>query len=354
MENEFVLFQNKVYSLKSTYDPFWGIDYMSIYKHGFFTDEELYPRLLDEKGQPFPPQLTGYPGALFQYNDAETRCRKNILERKKKQEINLDFARQVIVDDRYPVYIYYQRPFKRITASRRMALTIGEYQISFGRKLLVEMIGSHRYRAAMPELREIIIHDTSRTMKLAAWFAIKQMADASLAPMIKEILENHKLGLYLTSSFIELIGNRLALPMFIPVLEKLFEEYYYYIPDDIAEMNWAFYRDSLMQQIITLAVANIPSLASLPLLQKALNHPFAQVERTAHRALKQWAKNTARHSIQTNDNQLIKRVLDTIYIFDLTDNKSLYDVLKKDSFDFRTFQMLECAHFIKAKKSRKK
>ncbi len=333
MNSEFVLYEGRVYSTNPR-DNFFGPDPLSIIENRYSRDEDRYPPLLNKNGGLNKLPKLSKP-TIFVFDKQETEVRNHYLKVIKNNSLNLAQSRKVIVDEKYPVYVEYTRKFKRWTMKRKMALMLGNYSIIFGRECLVDMISSCRYEQAWPEIREIIFHDTNRRMKLSAISALSNFSLNISIPIYVEMLNTFEkdFWIYKTLDAIEYTPHVL----FVDELEKLFEKYFYYHPEDYSHIH---YKATFQQKILEIC-GRIPSVKALRVLEKGVSHPFSHVEIAALVGILSWAKNmsyfvsTGKYS-QTDSFRIEKIIKETLWKYDLRIGSSKIPggVTKKDVWKF--------------------
>ncbi len=292
MANKSVLFGDKVYSQGvDIYWPSFGDAPYIISKNQTSKDEDLYPRLLDENGN--PKEFSFTPGEqLYLYNDEETDIRNSYLRMIKSRQYDLHLSRKIIVDDSYPEFVNYIRPFKRMTNRIRTEMVLGGYQLDFGRRCLVQKIGLCRYYPAWPEIREIIFHDQSPAMKNYAKITLntfpKKIANAIALDFFKNFNDLKLISLILS------MVDSFSFPESIKLLEDIFSDNYYYYPEE------KFYIAGVMgghtiQNYILKSCEHIPSIGALRILEEGVKHPYEHIERQAICSIYNWGKNTAQY-----------------------------------------------------------
>ncbi len=328
MSKRFVLYQNNVYTNKQS-DNFFGPDPMSVTMNHYYRDEDLYERLFDKNGR-----IRNFPDSthmgIFALDKDETSTRTNYQRAIKHQQLDLSFMRKVILDDRYPVYVEYIRPFKRWTARRKTCLMLGEYQLTFGRSCLIQMIGSCRYEAALPEIREILLHGDitgkNRKLKFDAKYALSTFSPTLVVPILSELLMQTKTKIWF-NRFLGMVSD-FPSPLFIKSLNCRFEEYYYYYPEDYNEL---LYKCTIQQEILR-ACAYIPTISSLHLIEKGISHPYEHVEFCALIQIREWIKRTTNYMVKSSkDNStLMRSITEAIWKYDISmDDYSIPNLRKK-------------------------
>ncbi len=292
MRNKNVLYQNKVYSTRvDLYDISFGDHFYIEGQNQSHRDEDLYPNILYPNGNPKPASLTPET-KFFIYDDEATDVRNNYLRMIKNSQLNLSFSREIIADEHYPIYVEYYRPFKRLTARRQTAIMFGEYQLEFGRRCLVDMIRLCRYHLAWPEIREIILHDDSNQMKLAARRVLYNFPEDISVSIIFDAFQYLKDN-YFTRILVDMVDS-FPSPKLVPCLVDAFDRYYHYYPSEYMH-TIEIYGGHTIQDDILKACEKIPSVSSLRLLEEGLSHPYRHVEHQAMHSIRSWIRNTAEY-----------------------------------------------------------
>lgn len=316
-----VLFDNKIYSTNPE-DPqmqFIGtdIEYYSLFAK---SDENLINITTLKKSQ---KNIENENKFLF-YDSVATKARfiSRIYDSFQiKSDYDLDCIKKVIVDDKYPVEVYFERQFKRLSPQRKTALMLGEYSILFGRKLLVESLELSRYNKAIPQLCEIILYDNDKRMVAAAISAISAMLPSDILYCLKKLLREVKdyKTLYMILSLIE----RFPFEQIIPELLGVFIENYYYHPLRLNDID----RGITIQQELLRQCSKIPSVAVLNLFELGIEHSYTHVEVTAFKSLQDWI-NLMLEKNSINDRAKTK-ILEIVHKYDFSVFKACYDQLKK-------------------------
>jgi hypothetical protein len=332
-----ILFGNVVYSTKPKYwkDQFMGGDPLHERMFAQKTDEKLF-EMIDAKKTHLGRY--GVPGELFLFDEVLTRQRCNIREMQstsRYDEYDFSCMRKIIVDDRYPIYVDYVRKFKRLTGSRRTAIALGNYSITFGRVCLLEAIRYAKYGPALPELREIILHDYSNKMAENAIHALQDMKTKESMLCINELLNDKTLSQYRKFELIDAAehqGNDIVLPG----LKRCFEEYYHWIPEDYDDR----YGYPTLQQYILEACATIPTLEALFFLEQGIGHPYNHVERAAYNSIKSWIRMMLHRIQEGYTDNLELHIADAIKRYDMNVFSTSYNALRKRSAYYQKFKTL--------------
>lgn len=329
MKNRNLLYQNKVYSTNvDLFDIQFGDDFSIIYRNQSTRDEDLHEDIFDKNGNPkeFP---FAQSSKLFLFDEPETRIRNSYLKMIRTKKLDLSFSKEIIADDHYPVYVDYFRPFKRMTAQRKTAIMLGEYQLTFGRICLVEMISICRYEPAWPEIREIILHDDNMKMKHIAQDALLTFPPKIVIPIICDALDCLT-GETLIKKFLRMVDDFPSGEL-VPCLENLFERHYHYYPGKKEELFELYYNSTILHHILR-ACENIPSLQALSLLEEGFKHPYGHVEQQAFSSIKKWVKNTSEHiasKSESHNHGLVKAINEVAWKYDINLYHKSVDQFKK-------------------------
>ena len=321
---DLVLFKEKVYATEA--------DATS------FGEDILYFKMLEEVGDDIHYIIREYKEEIkrppverkvgFYLPDETITQQRQVFFRSlgKMSSRHYDFecSRKVIVDDRYPVYFKYSREFKRWTGKRKMALMFGDYQITFGRRYLVDMLGNARYEKALSELTEIVIHDNHIGMKISSLNAIRDIRSTKTSIFLKKILEENS-DQTLFPKILSLVEDFPDTKL-LPSIRKLLEENYYYFPQDYLE---ALTKSTIQQTVLT-AVSNIRSTKVFEVLKLGVESPYEHVEQTALNCIRTWARTMTeeivRKNMDTKTANFISKILKT---YDVRVYDKSYTALRK-------------------------
>jgi hypothetical protein len=270
------LFKGKVYSTKpnSGLSPHSDFEY----EHMAKTDEEIYTPInkVDEM-EKF--------GDIYFFDEVETYHLKEKIKAFNENYLNLSFAKKVIADEHYPTYgehWYYPNWFNPDDHKDDPEKPEPFECLSWGRSVLVDMIGRHKYSEAIPELREILFHDT-RGMKGRALWALAPLDRIKSDQVINEYLEEVT-DRDLVYDVVHHIHHCAPRVSFLKNLERVFEEYYHdYVTNPLAR-RWF----GTIPQRIVLTCGQIKHVDALRLLEEGIKHPYPHVEHNAKYALWRW------------------------------------------------------------------
>ncbi len=283
MKKQSILFENKVFSLQPNTSGFgsWLHD-----ENQYFADSRVYGSV-DQDDSPSSIDFYSHSkNRIYVYDAIETYFRNSRLESIQNNILNLKFAKEVIVDDRYPSYG--EHWFDPVVIPGEFEGWPSEISftkhMTWGRFSLVAMIRECRYQAALPELREIILHDDSFSMKSEALCAIGSFNSYSGQCVINEILDGVT-DRMLLMEIIMWICRYAPKESFLKHLHTKFQEHYHdYGSSALARK----YFGTVTQAIVGLVCSRIPTLSSLALIEEGIRHPYSFVENTAKYALIHW------------------------------------------------------------------
>lgn len=321
---DLVLFEDKVYATEPDQSTFGG-DILYFYMLDTEGDNIHYIIENPKKESARTPQQIK-PG-FYLCDETITRQRFDFWRSKRKTSsrlYDLKCSRKIIVDDAYPVHVEYLREFKRWTGKRKMALTLGDYQITFGRRRLVEMIGDAKYEEALPELTEIVLHDNNFRMKVSSLDAIRDIQSKKTSIFLKKILEeNSKFSLF--SKILGMIEN-FPDEQLLPPIKKLLEKHYDYFPVDYME---AITKTTIQQEILE-AVSKIKSIKAFEILLMGIESQYEHVEQTALKYTRIWARMMVEEIVKKNMDMKTARFISTVLkTFDVRIYNESYRILKK-------------------------
>lgn len=296
-----VLYENKVFSSVATIS--------SIYRSESILDD---PRIQQEGDEyiSMDPYHVYNPYTIYCYDKLETHFLEMREKCRKSEKINLPFAKKIIVDDRFPAHaeFWFPRPTREPETLEEEELHVplyleymGDYPLVGGRRDVIHFIRDRRYSEAIPELRDVALHDYSYRLRLDALKALGSFGTQKADPIVNEIL-----GLQTDPHFIMdiayYISSYSSSEIYIPNLLKKFEEcadrYLYLINNDE-------YR-SVLQAILHTA-SHITALSSLDVLTQGLLYRHDWIKRMATVGMINWA-----HDVLNSPNcssKLIKRAL---------------------------------------------
>lgn len=323
-DTRLILFEGKIFSTEpeNEREMFMGPDVLWYYRFEDQKDEELF-EVIDSRissKSKFSPN-----DKIFLYDPIVTEVYKQVRKHTRKQEnrvYDLESARKVIVDDKYPAKVEYIRKFKRWSPQRKMALQLGDYSLNFGRYFLLQMIKSANYVVAIPQLREIVLHDRYGFMVDEA---LRTLRD----------LNTHKSRQCLNSLLFESIPSRLLTKIIDKIdgnefretdgLRFVFEREYYFYPSDF---SYVYYGATIQQTILEIC-SKIPTLQALEILEMGIAHPYDHVERTAYLSIKEWIKLILSRIANGKDDGFGLRLMELIKRYDFSFFNANYTALKK-------------------------
>lgn len=289
MKKQNILFENRVFSLQPNT---FGFGSWLDAENQHFADSAVYGSVTE--GNEFHPIDDNFQTqkSIYLYDAIETYFRDLRLENIRQNELHLAFAKEIIADEHYPSYV--EHWFDPVVVP-------GEYegwpsevkltkQMVWGRSSLVGMIRECRYQAALPELREIILHDDSFSMKSEALCAIGSFDSHEGQCVVNEILGSVA-DRRLLMEIIMWICRYAPKELFMQNLHTKFHEHYHdYGTSALARKHFG----TITQAIIGLVCTRTPTLASLTLIEEGIKHPYSFVEHTAKYALFRWCDSVAR------------------------------------------------------------
>lgn len=254
---------------------------------------------------------------IYQYDPVETFFHNESSMHKKQNRFDLAQAKKLIVDDRIPAYaeFWLNDPPEVNPITGEQEENCNSFRIQGGRNVLINFIGDNKHTEAIPELREIALHDDSKHLQKKALHTLQLFHTYEAEMVINEILGMKHDRYQIMDIVIALWGHSQFSTLYVSNLRKKFEEHYYDHTDNWLSVKWF----NTVTQSIILACGHIPSLGALEIIEEGFKHPFAYVERTARIAIYRWLE-TVVHS-GTKDPNLIKIALEKMKIYN---NKVVY------------------------------
>lgn len=323
-----VLFENKVFSkVPNQYGFESQLRDASFQKIGdtYFTVDPFW------KDQPEIISSLDYDttGKLFIFDPVETFFRDERIKNSKEIKMNLEFAKKIIADEHYPAFLECWPEESTYIDENGLESGIPNlFSLSGGRSVLVKMISENRYSEALPELREIALHDDSENMRNMAIFATGPLERKKADEVVNEVLDSTK-NRYLIMNIAHYIMKYSVNNLFVANLRKKFEEHYLDYVENYLSIKWM----STVPQSIILACGSILSLDSLSLIEEGIKHPYPHVEQNAKHALYMWTERVARNKI--DDEKLMKKVVEVCKKYDMGnyfENSSWKHFHKKSTF----------------------
>jgi len=294
-----VLNKDKIYSIYPNTGFHSVLDSPSVQKQGdlYFVSEFEY------RPDPF---------AIFKQDPVETFFYNEKILHMQQSRFNLAQAKKLIVDDRIPAFSeFWLEDGPTIDEDTGEEFFNNSFSMQGGRSILMSFIGDCRYHEAIPELREIALHDDSNPLQRKAIYILRLLHTWKAKMAVNDILEltddryhimNIAIGLGRHSAFSEL---------YVPNLRKKFQEHYYDHVDNYLSIKWF----NTVTQSIIIACGHIPTLGALEIIEEGFKHPFAYVERTARTALYRWCETVMQS--RNNDPHLLKTALRMMKFYDL-------------------------------------
>jgi len=237
--------------------------------------------------------------------------------------LNLELSRKIIIDDSYPVYHDYTslkplNPNATPEEEQRWIteVTLGYYQgLTTGRRLLVGHIGYYKHEPAIPELREILLHDLSPKMKYWAIDALRQMPSMKSALVINEALSKIN-----DRNIIDHLLHFLAefpCPFLADTLVDLYEQncFSYLINFDYKK-EW---HRQFHQKSIHFVAVEIRSLKILEIFKKGMADCSLDIRKSARMNLELWLDNMAPWAYSEADPAIFKTLKKIIWEYELGD-----------------------------------
>lgn len=331
-----LLFKNDIYSSdpEDPADHILGLDPMYYYMFSSLTDEELYeivePSLISTRKYSKTHSVHLFDPLLTQLRMDIRNKEKS--EQSKDNHFNLNCVREVITNEKYPVLVEFTRKFDEWTPERETDLMLGYYYIKFGRLPLVHMIEDLRYEPAIPELREIFLHDSDHRMWQASISALCGMKTTRSMRCLNSLLLNSDLPFLKQYLLVSEIENQHS-TILIPGLKRVFEDHYYFYPKDVTDV----FMDNTIQQIVLEACAKIPIFKALEILEQGIAHPYDHVERTAYNSIKNWIKLMLGRIQKEKDEGFGFKLAELIKKYDFRIFSGSYEALKKEATSFRNW-----------------
>lgn len=273
MKKENILFENKVFSTNPN----------SLGLSSYLEEDTMHLRD-DEIYVPIEELNELYPKFFYYYDPVETYFRNERLKYRTIQKTNLLFAKKVIADEHYPEDG--EHWYGPVVSSADTQFDPEEDEVIYtevfvwGRRYLLDMIAICRYSNAIPELREIILHDDSYFMRRKALRCLGVMEPEKTDPIIKELLECTT-DREMIMEILNFISARAPRTIFLRTLHEKLEEYYLdYIESALGRR---YFRT--IPQMIMMICGKIPASESLEILEKGIQHPYPHVEHNAKYAM---------------------------------------------------------------------
>ncbi len=283
-------------------------------------DNEVFVPL--ENVRILPIEIRPDRSMIYQYDPIETYFHDIRLKERKKSKVDLTFARQVIADEHYPTHgEYWFNPVLREdewTGEERME---DSECMEWGRWCLLDLIAACRHNAAIPELREIILHDDSRQMRTKALRVLGVLDQKKASQVVNEALK-FSTDRFFIMEVTHYIRNNPS-KLFIPNLREKFEEYYLdYTNSPLARRYFC----TIPQSILIYACARIPTLSSLEIIELGLKHPYPHVESHASHALHWWLERIVKQKVVSE--RIFKKVSELRHKYDFG-NTEAWKAFKK-------------------------
>lgn len=323
-DTRLILFEGKIFSTEpeDERDMFMGPDILWYYRFEDQEDEELF-EIIDYriiKKNTFSPNEK-----IFLHDPIITGVYDQVRKNTRKQEnriFDLDSARKVIVDEKYPAKVEYIRKFKRWSPQRKMALQLGDYSLNFGRYFLLQMIKSANYEVAIPELREIVLHDKYGFMVDEALRTLRDLNTNRSRQCLNSLLFESVPFRLLEKIVDKIDGNSFSQT---DGLRFVFEKEYHYYPSDFSYIHY----NSTIQQTILEICSKIPTLEALEILEMGIAHPYDHVERTSFNSIKEWIKLILSRIANGKDDGFGLKLMEIIKRYDFSFFNANYTALKK-------------------------
>lgn len=258
------LFENKVFSLgnPNTYGAESVFDQDIVQREGnfFFQTDPFYHER---------------PYLLWHYDEMETYWYEQRLRRMRTSRYDLACAKKLIVDDTIPAFTKFWFD--------KDEYAIFDLSIEGGRRELLNLIAECRYAEAIPELREVALHDNSGRLREAAIRTLCSMGREKADPVLNEILGKTHDRNIIEHMTMCIKGSSLN-ALYVPNLFKKYEEYY----DDLPEHPLAIKYFHSIPQAIILLCSHIASVDAYKLIEEGMRHKYAHVRSNAELAAQQW------------------------------------------------------------------
>lgn len=243
--------------------------------------------------------FTRHSGSIFYWFNPDRTYTYNEREREiETNKTNLSFARKIILDDRYPIheYLWLNQDIYEDEEGNKCDANYNS-GVRYGRSELVNMIGLYEYNEALPELRELLLYETSKIMRFYVLKTLNELDQRKSNLIINEVLGRVSEKELLTDLIMH-IQMHTHEALFIKNLHKIFEEHYYCF--DVSKPSSRPSMGREITQSVLLFCEFIFTLESLDLIEKGLTHPYPPVEKTAVYAFNSWMR-----GVQTERKQII-------------------------------------------------
>lgn len=259
------------------------------------------------------------PFGIYLHDPVETYFYNESIMHMHSNKSDLAQAKRLIVDDRIPGFSEFwleeEPETNEITGEQEEI--INPFRVTGGRITLMSLIRDRKYHEAIPELREIALHDSSEFLQRKAIRVLQSFHILEAEMVVNEILgliHNRDRIMEIAAG---LWGHASFSELYVQNLRKKFEEHYY---DHIDRYLAIKYYHTVTQSII-IACGHIPSVGALEIIEEGFKHPYAYVERAARVALYRWCETVV--NSQKKNPHLIKTALHKMKIYD---SKVLYGV----------------------------
>ncbi len=289
-----VLSENKVFStVPNTYSYGWK--------------SNLEDRMVQKEGDTYflvNPPFGDESNKLYQYDPIESYFREERLKRMYNRSLDLAFAKKVVVDEHFPAYKeFWLTEGDGLNEDFESTVSVHDFYLEGGRNSLVRLIADCRYSEAIPELREIALHDDEQKMRQSAIFALGSLDRQKADKVVNEVL-GLETDRYRIMDIVMYLHQYSLSGMFVSNLRKKFEEQYHDYVD-----NWLAlkYFHTVTQSII-MVCSRILTAESLALIEDGIRHPYAHVESNARSALAMWLERVAKS--ENAGQQLVKKAVE--------------------------------------------
>ncbi len=251
------------------------------------------------------------PSDLYLYDPDETRARNARIKTLQNGPAELEFAREIIINEYYPDWTeYWAEREEEFDEFGEPITPMNQFCIEGGRRVLITLIEDNHYEKAIPELRKIALSDPSSRLRRMAIYATRYMKRDRADKMVNEVFK------YQTDPGVVMdIAMYIALysygEIYVRTLREKFEEFYYDYEENWLTLKWFH----TVPQAIVQTCSRIHTLESLALLEDAFRHPYVHIENNARISLYQWSEGVMRSKRQ--DPKLTKKAIEIIKKYDL-------------------------------------
>ena len=320
-----LLFNNKVYSKFPIYDSSGFGDLCSSEKEEIRReqDEELFERMTTPDGTMIQLPYQGPDKCLFLPDPFMTKFRNEYIKLQNKHPFDYECMRKAIVDDTIPAFI------SQVFLEHYGENGTYESTIDHGRYSLIDILVDVKYAKAVPELREVALHDDDEGLRGVARLALQNIGNREAVLAICEILDQ------MTDEFHRnyvLRYFKFRVPKYrhlaIPSVRKIFYEKYYSMrPENISDEHQFYNGWTIVHEALNVLSRVSYSKKALETIVDAIEGPYKEFEEYGRKVLAIWVENnlkllTADSRIEPTDRRVsfLKKL---IWRYDLNDIGSI-------------------------------